>query len=85
MACVTVYTSDYCGYCSAAKRFLAERGVAFEEVDLSGDDAGRQALHLRTGRTTVPQIFVGETHVGGYTDMVALDRAGGLQPMLDAP
>lgn len=85
MARVTVYTSDYCGYCTAAKRFLAERGVVFEEVDLSGDDAGRQALHARTGRTTVPQIFVGETHVGGFTDMVALDRAGGLQPLLDTP
>ena len=85
MARVTVYTSDYCGYCTAAKRFLAERGVDFEEVDLSGDDAGRQALHMRTGRTSVPQIFVGETHVGGFTDMVALDRAGGLQPLLDTP
>ncbi len=85
MARVLVYTSDYCGYCSAAKRFLAERGVAYEEVDLSGDDDGRQALRERTGRTTVPQIFVGDTHVGGFTDMVALDRAGGLQPLLDTP
>jgi glutaredoxin 3 len=85
MARVLLYTSDYCGYCSAAKRFLAERGVAYEEVDLSGDDDGRQALHERTGRTTVPQIFVGDTHVGGFTDMVALDRAGGLQPLLDSP
>ncbi len=85
MARVLVYTSDYCGYCSAAKRFLAERGVAYEEVDLRGDDDGRQALRERTGRTTVPQIFVGDTHVGGFTDMVALDRAGGLQPLLDTP
>ncbi|MEN9786519.1 MAG: hypothetical protein RLZZ299_1783 [Pseudomonadota bacterium] len=85
MSTVTIYTADYCGYCSAAKRFLSERGVAYEEVDLSGDDAGREALHARTGRTTVPQIYVGQTHVGGYTDMVALDRAGGLQPLLDGP
>lgn len=82
MASVTIYTSNYCGYCTAAKRYLSERGAIFTEVDLSGDDAGREALRDRTGRTTVPQIFVGETHVGGYTDMVALDRAGGLAPLL---
>ncbi len=82
MANVTLYTTNYCGYCTAAKRYLAERGAAVTEIDLSGDDEGRVALRERTGRTTVPQIFIGETHVGGYTDMVALDRAGGLAPLL---
>ena len=83
MASVTIYTTNYCGYCTAAKRYLAERGASITEVDLSGDEDGRIALRERTGRTTVPQIFVGETHVGGYTDMVALDRAGGLSRLLE--
>jgi glutaredoxin 3 len=81
---VRIYTTDYCGYCNAAKRFLTDRKVAFEEIDVSGDDAARVDLTQRTGQRTVPQIFVGDTHVGGYTDMVALDRAGKLQPLLDA-
>jgi len=82
MTPVTLYSTDYCGYCRAAKRYFEEKGIPFTEIDLSGDDAGREALHARTGRTTVPQIFVGDTHVGGYTDLVALDRAGGLAPLL---
>jgi glutaredoxin 3 len=82
MVNVTLYSTDYCGYCRAAKRFLDEKGIPVTEIDLSGDDAGREALRARTGRTTVPQIFVGDTHVGGYTDLVALDRAGGLAPLL---
>ena len=79
---VTIYSTDYCGYCSAAKRYFDSKGIPYQEIDLSGDDAGREALRERTGRTTVPQIFVGDTHVGGYTDLVALDRAGGLAPLL---
>ncbi len=81
---VTLYSTTYCGYCSAAKRFFEAKGVAYTEVDLTGDDEGRDKLRARTGRTTVPQIFIGETHVGGYTDLVALDRAGGLEPLLQA-
>jgi glutaredoxin 3 len=84
MAHVRIYTTDYCSYCNAAKRFLSERKVTFEEIDVTGDDAARTDLSARTGQRTVPQIFVGSTHVGGYTDMVALDRAGKLQPLLDA-
>lgn len=83
MADVRVYTAVPCGYCNAAKRYLSEvKGVAFEEVDLTGDLDGRRALHARTGRTSVPQIFVGEVHVGGYTDLRALDEQGGLDPLL---
>lgn len=82
MAIVTLYTSNFCGYCSAAKRYLTERGASITEINLSGDDEGRIALRDRTGLSTVPQIFIGTTHVGGYTDMVALDRAGGLAPLL---
>ena len=84
MANVTIYSTTYCGYCTAAKRFFDAKGIRFTEVDLTGDDAGRDDLRARTGRTTVPQIFVGETHVGGYTDLVALDREGGLDPLLKA-
>lgn len=80
---VTIYTRAWCGYCTQAKRFLTTvKGVQFEEIDLTGDDAGRQSLAERTGQRTVPQIFVGETHVGGYTDLIALDRSGGLDPLL---
>jgi len=84
MAKVSIYTTDYCGYCRAAKRLLDQKGVPYEEIDLSSDDAGRTALRERTGRTTVPQIFVGETHVGGYDDMRALEARGGLDPLLNA-
>ena len=82
MPAVKIYTTDYCGYCRAAKGFFKEKGVAFEEIDLSGDDEGRSQLRARTGRNTVPQIFIGETHVGGYDDLRALDRAGKLAPLL---
>ncbi len=84
MADVRIYTTDYCGYCRSAKRFFDERGVKYTEIDLSGDDAARDDLAARTGRHTVPQIFVGTTHVGGFTDLVALERAGGLAPLLTA-
>ncbi len=84
MAKVTIYSSDFCGYCRAAKRLFESKGIPYEEIDLSGDDAGRDALRVRTGRTSVPQIFVGEVHVGGFDDLRALDLKGGLQPLLDA-
>lgn len=80
---IVIYRTEACPYCVAAERFLREvKGVPFEEVDLTGDYQGRQDLMKRTGRHTVPQIFVGETHVGGYDDLRALERAGGLNPLL---
>lgn len=82
MPTVQIYSTTYCSYCRAAKSFFSQKGVAFEEIDLTDDDAGRDALVKRTGRTTVPQIFIGDHHVGGYDDLRALDRAGGLQPLL---
>lgn len=82
MAEVVLYSTDWCSYCRAAKSFFAQRGIPYTEIDLTGDDAGREALTARTGRTTVPQIFIGQTHVGGYDDLRALDRAGGLAPLL---
>lgn len=80
---VTLYTTPLCGYCAAAKRLLAAKGVAFSEIDVSSDPARRAEMQARSnGGRTVPQIFVGETHVGGYDQMAALDRAGGLDPLL---
>lgn len=80
---VVIYRTQTCPYCVAAARFFREKkGVPFEEIDLTFDDAGRRDLAKRTGRQTVPQIFVGQTHVGGYDDLRALDRAGKLDPLL---
>jgi glutaredoxin 3 len=82
MKTVTIYSTDWCPYCKAAKSFLTQKGVPYEEIDLTDDDPGREALVERTGRRTVPQIFVGEVHVGGYDDLRALDRNGGLMPLV---
>jgi glutaredoxin 3 len=80
---IVIYTAAFCGYCFAAKRFLSEKKkVSFREVDLTGDAAARVALAERTGQQTVPQIFIGDRHIGGYSDMRALDSAGGLDPLL---
>lgn len=79
---VTLYTSAACGYCVAAKNFLKSRGIAWDEVRIDLDPTERQRMVERAGRTSVPQIFVGETHVGGYDDLMALHRAGGLEPLL---
>ena len=79
---VTIYTTPYCPYCHAAKALLKKKGVPFEEIDVQ--DAGpRQQMMLRSnGRRTVPQIFIGENHVGGSDDIHELDRRGQLDPML---
>lgn len=82
---VEIYTSPLCGYCHAAKRLLSQKGVSFSEVDVSRDPAKRQEMMARAhGRHTVPQIFVGDVHVGGYDDLSALERAGKLDPLLAA-
>jgi len=81
---IEIYTTRYCPYCHAAKRLLSHKGVAFTEIDVSGDPAGRSKMVTRAnGRMTVPQIFIGATHVGGYDDLYALDRAGKLDPLLE--
>lgn len=85
MAKVTLYSTDWCPYCRAAKSFFQAKNIPFEEIDLTGDDAGRDELRRRSGRTSVPQIWVGETHVGGYDDLRALDARGGLAPLLAQP
>jgi len=82
-AAVTIYTTALCPYCQAAKQLLKQKGVGYEEIDVSFDPAGRRAMTERAGgRQTVPQIFVGATHVGGCDDLYALDRAGKLDPLL---
>lgn len=85
MAQVTLYTSPLCGFCHAAKRMLNGKGVSFTEIDVAADPSKRQEMMSRAnGRHTVPQIFVGDTHVGGYDDMAALEHSGKLDPMLAA-
>jgi glutaredoxin 3 len=81
MANVQIYTTRTCAYCVAAKRLLASRGIPYEEIDVSGDDAKRAWLAATTGRRTVPQIFIGGEAIGGYDDLAALDRAGKLAPL----
>ncbi|MCP4807649.1 MAG: glutaredoxin 3 [Proteobacteria bacterium] len=82
MTPVRIYTAVPCGYCSAAKGFFKDNDIAYEEIDLTGDRDARMDLIQKTGQRTVPQIFIGDTHVGGYTDLIALARSGGLQPLL---
>ena len=79
-----MYTTTICPYCIRAKMLLNKKGVAFEEVNVSGDDAKRAWLVETTGRRTVPQIFINDEPIGGFDDMHALDRAGELDKKLAA-
>jgi len=82
---VEIYTTPLCGYCHAAKRLLTAKGIAFTEIDVSRDPSLRAAMTQRSnGGRTVPQIFVGELHVGGCDDLYALEQAGRLDPLLAA-
>jgi len=83
MTQVTIYTRALCGYCSAARRLLDEKQVAYEERDATHAPELRQEMIARAnGRSTFPQIFIGDTHIGGCDDLYALDRAGRLDPLL---
>ena len=83
MAEVEIYTMMWCGYCSRAKRLLAEHGVAFREIDVSAEPERRPEMMARAGgRSTVPQIFINGSHVGGCDELHALDAAGKLTPLL---
>lgn len=82
---VEIYTSPLCGYCHAAKRLLNEKGVSFTEFNVLMNPKMKPEMIQRAGgKTSVPQIFVGDTHVGGYDDLYALERAGKLDPLLAA-
>jgi glutaredoxin 3 len=81
---VEIYTTPFCPYCLDAKALLKKKNVAFTEIDVSRDREQRRKMTERAnGRTTVPQIFIGTTHVGGCDDLYALDGAGGLDPLLN--
>jgi glutaredoxin 3 len=78
-----MYCTAYCPYCIHAERLLGRKGVtAIDKIRIDEDPTRRAEMMARTGRRTVPQIYIGERHVGGYDDLVALDRAGGLDPLL---
>jgi glutaredoxin 3 len=80
---ITMYATAVCPFCVQAERLLRSRGVAdIDKIRVDLDPSRRQEMLLKTGRRTVPQIYIGEQHVGGYDDLVALDRAGKLAPML---
>jgi len=85
MSHVKMYTTQVCPYCVRAKALLKQRGVEqIEEVRIDLNPAERDAMVALTGRRTVPQIFIGSTHVGGCDDLIALDQQGGLQALLQA-
>ena len=83
MTRIILYTTQYCGYCRAAKQLLLSKGSDFTEIDVGGDVSLREEMVQRAGgRLTVPQIFIDGTHVGGHDELAALDRAGKLDPWL---
>ena len=85
MADITIYTSPFCGYCHAAKDLLRRHALAFTEVDVMADPERRREMTERSGgRRTVPQIFLGEQPIGGFSELHALERGGGLDRLLDA-
>ena len=79
---VLIYTTSWCPFCRRAKALLKEKGVAFTELDIEADPARRKAMIESSGRSTVPQIFINETHVGGSDDLAALDADGSLDKLL---
>ena len=81
---VIMYSTAVCPYCVAAKNFLKSRGLGYQEVRVDSDPVARALMMQRTRRTSVPQIFINGTHVGGYEELVALDRSGGLSPLVEA-
>lgn len=82
MAHIEIYTKATCPFCHRAKALLESKGAAFEELPIDGDAAKREVMIERSGRTTVPQIFIDEQHIGGCDDLFALDASGGLDPLL---
>jgi glutaredoxin 3 len=81
---VVMYSTSWCPYCSRARKLLEDKGVKYTEIDVEAVDGARAQMQQRSGRTSVPQIFVGERHLGGYDDTSALDRRGELDALLAA-
>jgi len=79
---VVIYSTGWCPYCSRARQLLQSKGVEIEEIDVEGRPEARAEMIARSGRRTVPQIFINQTHIGGCDDLIALDETGGLEPLL---
>ncbi len=79
---VEVYATSWCPYCARARQLLLSKGVAIEEIDVEARPGAREEMTARSGRRTVPQIFINQTHVGGCDDLIALEEAGGLDALL---
>jgi glutaredoxin 3 len=84
MADVVIYTRPFCGFCARAISLLDQKGVPYTEIEAGMDPEKRREMTERTGRSTFPQIFIGGAHIGGCDEMMALERAGKLDPMLAA-
>ncbi len=82
---VVVYSTRVCPYCRMAEKLLEKKGVTYDKVMVDENPARREEMERLSGRKTVPQIFIGNTHVGGFTDLAELDRAGKLDPLLAQP
>ena len=82
MSKVQIYTTNWCPYCNAAKALLDDKGVVYDEIDVTDPQLRMDMIQRAHGRRTVPQIFIGEQHVGGYDDLSALERRGQLDPLL---
>ncbi|WP_288099109.1 MULTISPECIES: glutaredoxin 3 [Pseudomonas] len=82
MNTVTLYTTDTCPYCRSAKSLLASKGISMQEINIQTQPGKLEEMLSRSGRRSVPQIFIGDTHVGGFDDLAKLDRQGGLMSML---
>ena len=79
---VEVYATGWCPYCARARQLLASKAVVIEEIDVDAHPGAREEMSARSGRRTVPQIFIDQTHIGGCDDLIALDDRGGLDPLL---
>ncbi len=79
---VEIYATSWCPYCERARQLLKTKGVQLEEIDIEGRPGAREEMVARSGRRTVPQIFINQTHIGGCDDLLALNDAGGLDPLL---
>jgi glutaredoxin 3 len=83
MATVTMYTTPWCGYCAAARKLLQSKNIEFEDINVAMDADLRQIMTDKSGGTTVPQIFINDEPIGGYSDMAALDKQGKLDQLLN--
>ena len=84
MPAVSIYTTRFCPYCVQAKRLLGSKGVEYEEIAVDGDSALRQKMMKLSGRHTVPQIWIGQAHVGGFDDLSAINQSGELDTLLES-